>query len=404
MIRSHVIRLDPTCAQEEFFRQCVGTARFAWNWALNEWRSQYAEGLKPNAWDLHAKLNAVKRELFPWMYEVPKRVVQQALDNLGTAYNNFFASVKGKRKGSKVNAPDWKAKGKCRESARLDNGPMQFDGKRVKLPKIGWVKTFHELRFAGRIIVATLSFYGDRWWLSVNVELPDVEKVVNPKSCVGIDLGLTTAVTLSTGEKFEAPKPLKGALKKLRRLNKSLSRKVKGSQNRKKAATKLSRLHFRIGCIRKDWQHKLTSSIAKRFSLVCVESLNVKGMMANHCLARAISDVGWYEISRQLSYKCDAVQEVGRFYPSSKTCYACGYVIDKLSLSDRSWGCPNCGRTHDRDTNASLNIREEGIRLFRLVRPDSKVCGVEGSGPNRKIETKPLTLKQKLHLALAGKK
>ena len=406
MIRSHVIRLDPTCAQEEFFWRCTGTARFAYNWALRRWREKYTAGEKFGEGDIAKELNAIKREQFPWMLEVPKTVVQQAIKNLGRGYQNFFNSVKGKRKGPKMAPPDWKSKRKSKPSAKLDNGAgtFSFDGKSVKLPMVGRIKTFEELRLDGKPLGTCLSFQGGRWWLSVQVELPDVEKTVNPKSAIGIDLGLTTAVTLSNGEKFEAPKPLKGALKKLRRMNKSLHRKVKGSQNREKAKLKLSRLHFRIGCIRKDWIHKLTTSIAKRFSLVCVEGLNIDGMMANHKLSRAISDIGWGETVRQLKYKADAVQEVGTFYPSSKTCYRCGHVIDKLSLSDREWTCPNCGKVHDRDENAALNIREEGIRLFRCVTPESKVCGVEGSGPRRKPLVKPLTLKQKLHLALTGKK
>ncbi len=402
MIRSHVIRLDPTAKQEEFFRQCVGTARFAYNWALKQWRDQYAAGQKPNEGALRKQLNAIKRQEFPWMLDVPKTVVQQAIKNLGVGYQNFFNSLSGKRKGAKVNAPDFKSKHKSKQSARLDDGPgtFSFNGKRVKLPRIGTVRAYEELRFEGRPIATSLSCVGGRWWLSVQVELPD--KPVEPvnKHSVGVDLGLTTALTLSTGEKFEAPKPLKANLEKLGKLDRQVSRKVKGSQNRKKAVQKLARLHWRIAQIRKDWQHKTTTSIAKRFSLVCVEDLNVKGMMSNRKLSRAISDIGWAEIGRQLQYKCEAVQEVGRFYPSSKTCAGCGHRLGSIPLHIRSWTCTNCGEVHDRDVNAAVNIENEGRKLFTASCAGINACGDGSSGTDRKVGTKLPSSKQELDSTL----
>ena len=403
MIRSQVIKLDPTCKQEEFFRQCVGTARFAFNWGLSQWREQYAAGEKPNEGKLRKALNAIKEEQFPWMLNTPKTVVQQAIKNLGTAYENFFSSCKGKRAGAKMSPPDFKSKHKSKQSARLDNGPgtFSFDGKTVKLPKIGVVKTHEALRFEGKPMSAVVSFVGGRWWLSVQVELPDVQPVTTNPS-VGIDLGLNTALALSTGEQIFAPKPLKAALERLKWLGRLVSRKVKGSNNRKKAVQKLARLHWRVGQIRKDWQHKTTTNvIAKRFSLVCVEDLNVKGMMANHKLARAISDIGWSEIGRQLKYKCAAVQEVGRFYPSSKLCNDCGAKADHMPLNVRSWTC-KCGKVHDRDENASCNIRCEGLRLFTASYAGNNACGDGSSGPGRKTLTKLPSLKQESRLSYSG--
>lgn len=400
MIRAQVIKLDPTFAQAKFFQACTDTARAAFNLGLNEWRYQYEAGFKPNEGKLCKELNAVKEQEFPWMLEVPKRVVQQAIKNLGTAYQNFFDSCKGKRAGAKMKPPDFKSRHKSKQSARLDNGPgtFSFDGKTVKLPKIGIVKTYEALRFDGRPMSAVVSFVGGRWWLSVQVELPDVVLEHGNKPSVGIDLGLTTALTLSTGEKIESPRPLKSALECLKRLDRFVSRKVKGSQNRKKAIQKLARLHWRVGQIRKDWQHQTTTAIAKRFSLVCVEDLNVKGMMSNHKLARAISDIGWSEIGRQLQYKCVALQEVGRFYPSSKTCSGCGQKADSMPLNVRSWTCHNCGEIHDRDINAATNIENEGRRLFTASCAGNNACGVEGSGPGprKRTRTKPSTAKQEL--------
>jgi putative transposase len=404
MIRAHVIKLDPTHDQKIFFNRCVDDARFAWNWALEEWRKQYAEDLKPNEYTLQKQINACKREKLPFLLETPKTVVQQAIKNLGTAYQNFFNSIKGKRSGPKMSPPDFKKKNRAKKTARLDNGPgtFRFDGKSVKLPKIGWIKTFEELRFDGRPMSATLSFQGGFWWLSVQVELPDVEKTINPKSSIGIDLGLTTAITLSNGEKYEAPKPLKENIKKLRSFNKNLSRKKKGSQNSKKAAKKLSRLHWKIGQIRKDWQHKMTTSIAKRFSLVCVEDLNVGGMMKNRKLSRSISDIGWGEIGVQLKYKCDHVQEIGRFFSSSKLCNKCGEKNDEMSLSTRKWTCAKCGSVHDRDENAAKNIEAEGLRLYTVSYTGINACEDESSGIQRKKNTKLSSVKQESHLPLSA--
>lgn len=396
MIRSHKIRLDPNAVQEEFFRKCVGTARFAFNWALSKWREQYAAKEKPTEGRLRKSLNAIKSAEFPWMAETPKSVVQQAIKNLGTAYQNFFASCSGKRSGPKMSPPDFKCKDKSRQSARLDNGPgtFSFDGGRVKLPKIGWVKCFESLRLEGKPLSATLRYEAGRWFVAVQVELPDPAPAEQGKPSVGVDLGLTSTVALSTGEKYDSPKPLRSALERLRRLGRWVSRKVKGSQNRKKAARLLGRQHWRIAQIRKDWQHKTTTVIAKRFGLVCIEDLNVKGMMANHHLARAISDVGWAEIGRQLSYKCDKVQEVGRFYPSSKTCSGCGTKVEDMLLDVRTWTCHNCGEVHDRDINAALNIEREGQRLYTASCVVINACGDGSSGPNREIQTKLPSMKQ----------
>jgi len=406
VIRAQVIKLDLTCKQEAFLRQCVGTARFAFNWALSRWREQYLAGLKPSGVTLSKELNAIKRVEFPWMLDVSKAVAQQSLKNLDTAYQNFFASCNGTRAGAKMNPPDFKSKRGSKQTARMDNGPgtFSFDGKTVKLAKIGVVKTYEALRFDGKPLSAVVSFVGGKWWLSVQVELPDVVLQHENKPAIGIDLGLTTALTLSTGEKIDAPKPLKLALDRVKRLCRQVSRKVEGSENKKKAAQKLAKAYWKTAQVRKDWQHKTTTSIAKRFSLVCVEDLNVKGMMANHSLARSIADIGWSEIVRQLMYKCVAIQKVGRFYPSSKTCSGCGTKVESMPLNIRSWVCTNCGEIHDRDVNAATNIESEGIRLFTASCAGNNACGDGSSGRRtRKSDTVKLpSMKQELGRTLAS--
>lgn len=178
------------------------------------------------------------------------------------------------------------------------------------------------------------------------------------------------AKILSNGEKIQAPKPLKANLKKLRRLSKSLSRKQKDSSNRAKAKTKLSRLHYKISCIRKDFLHRLTSRLVSEFDTICIEDLSVKDMLKDKRLSRVISDLGFYEFKRQLIYKADAqgkvIKELDRFYPSSKTCSCCGFKLESLSLSTRAWTCPNCKINHDRDVNASLNILNNAKRVLTI--------------------------------------
>lgn len=394
MIRSQVIKLDPTHDQAVFFRRCVGTARFAYNWALGKWRGQYAAGEKSSEGQLRKDLNAIKESAFPWMAEVSKTVVQQAIKNLGTAYQNFFDSLKGKRKGTKMSPPAFKSKHKSKQSARLDNGPgtFSFDGKTVKLPKIGIVKTHEALRFSGKPLSALVSYVGGRWWLSVQVELPEVPKEAGPSPSVGIDLGLKTALVLSDGRTFDAPKPLKANLERLKRLGRLVSRKTKGSQNRKKAAQRLGRQHWRVAQVRKDWQHKTTTAIAKQYGLVGLEDLNVRGMLANPCLARAISDVGWSEIRRQLEYKTEKVVVINRWLPTSKCCSNCGCVKDSIALSERIFRCDHCGIEIDRDLNAAKNIRTASCA-------GTNACGDGSSGPGRKTKTKLPSMKQESRLS-----
>ena len=229
------------------------------------------------------------------------------------------------------------------------------------------------LRYDGKILSAKVFTKGGKWFVSVAVELDDTQKPL-PKTgkSVGLDLGITDLATLSDGTKIKASKPLKNKLKKPRRLNKSLSRKQKGSNNREKAKTKLSRLHYKIACIRKDYLHKLTTNIVKQFDMICIENLNVKGMVKNRKLARSIHDLGFYEFKRQLIYKANqwgkSIKELDRFYPSSKTCSNCGFIMAKenLTLAVRHWICPSCHANHDRDINASINILNQADKVLTL--------------------------------------
>lgn len=383
MILGHTIELAPNNKQATYFNKACGVARLAYNWALAEWQKQHeadknyrdeyqANGIEidktklnsPNQFKLRKQLNSIKKQQFPFMAKVTKCSPQEAIIQLGKAFDNFF---KGRAK-----YPQFRKKG-INDKFSLTNDQFKLIGKKIKIPNLGWVKLKENLRFNGKILNATVFKKGGKWFVSVGVEIDNLPKL-NAKTHknVGIDLGITDLATLSDGTKIGAPKPLKTNLKKLQRLSKSLSRKQKGGNNREKAKTKLSRLYYKISNIRTDFLHKLTTDLVKQFDVICLENLNTKGMVKNRKLSRAISDLGFYEFKRQLIYKANmqgkTVKEVDRFYPSSKTCSSCGFVMakEKLTLATRLWTCPNCKASHDRDVNASLNILNKADKVLTL--------------------------------------
>ncbi|WP_404995826.1 RNA-guided endonuclease InsQ/TnpB family protein [Burkholderia cepacia] len=249
------------------------------------------------------------------------------------------------------------------------------------MPVLGWVRMRESLRFNGKIVSATVSRSADRWFISFLVELPDNSHLPRAKNqgAVGVDLGILSLATLSTGEPpIAGPKPHKSLSKRLRRLSRSLSRKAKGSKNREKAKVKISRLHARIASIRSDALHKLTTDLTRRFHTIGVEDLNVRGMLRNRHLARAVADMSFFEFRHQLEYKANMrgsiVHVANRFFPSSKTCSDCGHKVDVLPLSVRTWTCPQCGVIHDRDVNAAINL------MKMAVSSTVTACGEDGSG------------------------
>ncbi len=405
MIIAHKIALDPTRAQEIYFRKACGTARFSWNWALAEWNRQYHAHLsnkslpKPKQTDLRRKLNAIKRKQFPWMLEVTKTAPQCAIINLGTAFKNFFEDIvkfkRGELSRQAIRRPRFKKKG-VHDSFCADNGPgtFQCDGKRLRLPIIGWVKMHEALRFSGRPLSITISRTAHRWFASIAVEVEHLPPQRKNQAAVGVDLGVTTMATLSDGTEYKGPKALRRALGKLRRLSRSLSRKMKFSANWRKAVDRLSRLHLRIANIRRDALHKATTDIVRRFTLIGIEDLNVRGMMANRRLACAVADVGKFEFRRQLEYKApmwnSRVVIADRWYPSSKRCAVCGWRYAELRLSEREWTCVNCGTHHARDDNASQNLKQ-----FAESSP-ATACGATSAGLARHGKVKLVALKQEL--------
>ncbi len=379
MIKAHKIRLHPTEEQQVYFAKAAGTARFVWNWALAEWNRQYEAGEKPTALSLKKQFNAIRREQFPWTWEVTKNASDQPFLDLGKAFKAFFKGLKnGKRKGR----PKFKSKKRSKPSFYLANDQFELGDHRIWIPKLGWVNLAENLRFQGKVTGARITKTADWWFVSITVELSD-ERLDKRRAAVGIDVGLNRLATLSTAEGYENQAFLKTSLSKLRQANKRLHRRKPGSKNREKARRQVARLHYRISCMREDVLHKLTTSVASCYGIVGIEDLNLKGLFKNRRLSRSFSDAALGKLLTLLTSKVEQrggqVIKVGRFFPSSKTCHGCGWKWEDMELSDRIFLCQNgeCvyyQRAQDRDHNASQNILCEALRLIGLV--DQAVNGI----------------------------
>ena len=365
MIRAHRIRLNPTPEQAEYFVRAAGTRRFVYNWGLAEWNRQYQAGEKPSARALKKQFNAIRKEQFPWTYEVTKSVVEGAFIDLGKAFADFFDGLKS---GKKVGYPKFKSKKRSRDGFYVANDRFTVGAYWIKLPHIGKVNMAERLRFEGKIMAARITRSADWWFVSIIVNMPDPKPSNHKGGMVGIDLGLNRLATLSDGTELENQKFLRRKLRKLKRLQRSLSRKQKDSNNYEKAKRKVARQHYKVVCERNDLLHKFTHRLTRDYALIAIEDLHVRGMVKNRRLALSISDAGFGRLVDLLKSKAvktgTVVVKVGRFYPSSKTCSGCGHVKTELALSERLCVCERCGLEIDRDYNASINILNEGLRLL----------------------------------------
>lgn len=375
MLRAYKTELDPTNVQRTSLLRHAGAARWAYNFGLRRKQEVYkawVDGGKngkcstPSAIDLHRELVILKKKPVadggvPWMYEVSKCAPQEALRNLDRAYSNFFRRCKQGvgRKGF----PKFKSRKRGIGGFSL-TGSIVVGERHVQLPRLGDVrlKEYGYLPAKGvKILKATVSEKAGRWFVSLQVEQEIVVEKA-PDRVLGVDVGVKSLAVTSDGEVFENPKALKRAERRLRMLGKAVSRRQKGSSNRRKAVQKLARQHYRVACIRRDAIHKATSTITKSASVIVIESLNVSGMLKNHRLARAIGDASLSEFHRQLRYKAawrnGQVIEADRFFPSSKMCSRCAERKDDLLLSDREYVCGKCGLVIDRDLNAAINLKK----------------------------------------------
>jgi putative transposase len=355
------VELDPNNRVQTLLFKSAGTARFAWNWSLarrierfntNEGKDKFT-----NAFSEHKELVKLKKDELSWLYDVAKDCPQYALRALDQAFKRFW-----KERKSGVGFPKFKKKGKTKDSFSLQHG-IKIYKRHIYLPRLGWIRAKEPVELKQAMIKhATISRVADRWFVSLSVieEVSEPIQVQGP--VIGIDLGITTFATLSDGTKVSSPQPLKKILAKLKQSQKSLSRKQKGSSNRKKAILKVSKIYARIANIRQDFLHKLTTMLAKTKSVIVIEDLNVKGMVRNHNLSKSISDQGWGEFRRQLEYKTEwygsKLVIADRWFASSKICSSCGHRLDKLPLFMREWSCPYCGAAHDRDINSAINLEK----------------------------------------------
>lgn len=377
MILSHKIELDTTVRQRRYFASAAGCARFVWNQALAEWNRQYQAGEKPSGMKLKKEFNDKKYELFPWMRTVHRDAHAQPFANLDKAFNAFFLGTSAR--------PTFKKKGKSRDSFAVANDKFRLDGETVVLPKIGHVRLTEPLRFTGKIMGAVVSRTAGRWFIAIQVDVGEFHKLRSGDGIVGVDLGIKVAMTLSTGEQLQGPKPLKTQLSKLARANRELARRQKGSANRHKTKLKLSKIHARVARIRNDWLNKATTNLCRQNQTVVIESLHVRGMVKNRRLARSISDMGFGEFARQMIYKSAIYSTrlivIDRWFPSSKMCSTCGHIKKDLTLRDRVYECDSCGMSLDRDLNAALNLRAAGLAEHACGRLDnlsqSNLAGAE---------------------------
>jgi len=345
------LKLNP--AQKILMAKHAGIARFTYNWGLSTWLSFWNDGLKPNKYILKKFFNNHVKPEYTWLKEkgICQKITQYAFDNLGTAFERFFKGL--------GEIPKFKKKGR-HDSFTIDNGgkPIQVGGTSLKLPTIGWVKTYEGLPHTTCKSI-TISRIADDWFISLSYEQEHkpTEKI---HEVVGVDIGVKELATLSTGVVFSNPKHYKENLAKLQRLSRQHSRKQKGSNNRYKSQKKLAKHHARISNLRKDTLHKITTYLCKNHATIVVEDLNVSGMLKNEKLAQVIADCGFYEFKRQLEYKAikfgSEIIVADRWYPSSKTCSHCGHKKEHLSLSERVYLCEKCGLEIGRDLNAAINL------------------------------------------------
>lgn len=371
MLKAYRYRIYPTKTQEVLLAKHFGCARYIYNYGLERKIKSYSETKKSiSRFTIQADLPKLKNaEATKWLSEVNSLSLQAALLNLDMAFTRFFKEKKG--------FPKFKSKHDNRQSFQVpQNTTVNYEAKRVYLPKFKeGIKCKFDRQFKGKIKTSTVSRTPTgKYFISILVETEDTipdKAPIDENKAVGVDLGIKTFATLSDGTEIQNPKHLKKALKKLKRLQRSVSRKTKGSNSRKKAVKLLAHQYEKVTNKRKDFLHKTTKYLIDHYDTICLETLSASNMVKNHRLAQAIQDIGIYTFNSYMDYKAEwygkNIIRIGRFEPSSKMC-ACGYIYRGLKLSDRVWTCPSCGSVNQRDLLAANNIKKFAFKSNNTAR------------------------------------
>ncbi len=369
MLKAYKYRVYPNKQQEKQIQKTFGCKRFVYNQCFAYRQDKYKnENISLSKIDCNNWKNQYLKKEYPWLKEVDKFALDNAVIDMDIAYQKFFKGHSG--------FPRFKSKRDSRKSytTNFTNGNIEvsFDANKIKLPKLKWVKAKVHREFAGQIKLATISqIPSGKYFVSILVETEHIP--MEPiETIIGIDLGIKDLLITSDGEKYDNQKLTKKYENKLAKEQRKLSHKQKGSKNWNKQRIKVAKVHEKISNTRKDYLHKISHKLISENQVIVSEDLAVSNMVKNHNLAKAISDCGWYELTRQLSYKSDwnnrQYIKIGRFTKSSQPCNVCGYInTNTKNLSVREWICPQCGTVHDRDINAAINIRNEGLRLLSIV-------------------------------------
>ncbi len=374
MLKTFRYRLYPNQTQRVRIRKTIDACRFVYNWALESKKTAYEKGKTNLTWyDLNNRLPALKRD-HTFLQTAYSQSLQQAVKRLHQAFQKFFNNITNETTPSGY--PKFKRRKATRQSFDVPQFfTIDFATRRIWLPKIGAVKAVFHRSFSGtpRTCTVVMTCSG-RYFISIVVDdgnPPAPKPKVTVQKSVGLDVGLKTYVTISTGEKVANPQPLQNSLQRLKCLHRRISKKRRGSRNREKARQRLARCYEKICNQRSDFQQKLSTRLIRENQAIMVESLNISGMSRNRRLSQAITDAAWSTFLTMIRYKAElygvTVVEVGRFEPTSKRCHNCGAINRSLTLSDRMWTCPTCGRFLDRDINAAKNIKLMG--LMSIISP-----------------------------------